>query len=94
MTTHVVKSWPHLYEQILAGRKKHEIRKISDRDYRTGDEILLQEYDQEAGCFTGRQTLVRITYVTSNEYPCALSGGALGQDYCILSIELVSGDGH
>ena len=84
---HRVKSWPHLFEATLSGAKTHEMRRASDRDYRTGDTLLLQEYDQKAKEYTGRQLRVRVTYVTSASFPCALSGDGLHPDYCILSIK-------
>lgn len=84
--THEVKSWPHLFSAILSGSKSHELRRLTDRDYRVGDTLLLREYDPETSCYTGREHSVRITYVTSAEFPCALSNGGLHRDYCILSI--------
>lgn len=83
---HRVKSWPELFEATLSGAKRHEMRRATDRDYRVGDLLILQEYDPAERIYSGRELRMRITYVTSAEFPCALSGGGLHSDYCILSI--------
>ena len=51
-----------------------------------GDHLRLQEYDPASEIYTGREMVVRITYVTSAEAPCALSEECLHPDFCILSI--------
>jgi hypothetical protein len=84
---HEVKSWPELFEATRDGRKKHDMRRISDRDYRVGDILKLREFDPHGRHYTGRELRVRITYITSPDQPCALSEGALDLDYCILSIQ-------
>jgi len=83
---HNVKSWPHLFEAVASGLKTHEVRKLTDRDYRVGDILRLQEYDPTAQEYSGRELRVKITYVTSAETPCALSDDCLHPDFCILSI--------
>lgn len=88
--THSVKSWPHLFEATRRGFKTHEMRKIKDRDYRVGDKLNLLEFEPTSGTFSGRSLLVQITYITSSEFPCALSEDSLHPDYCILSIKLVN----
>lgn len=88
---HKVKSWPHLFQATLVGSKTHELRRATDRDYRVGDILCLQEFDPVTKCYTGRELKVRITYVTSAEFPCALSENALHPDFCILSIAKVEG---
>jgi len=83
---HVVKSWPHLFEATLTGAKTHDLRRANDRDYRVGDILRLQEFDPDTRRFTGRELRVRITYITSARFPCALSDSSLDPAYCILSI--------
>ena len=83
---HSLKSWPHLFEAVLSGAKTHEMRRASDRDFRIGDVLRLQEYDPKTREYTGRETRFRVTYVTSASFPCALSGDGLHPNYCILSI--------
>lgn len=86
---HKVKSWPHLYEPTLSGAKTHELRRVTDRDYRVGDTLRLQEFDPATQRYSGRELTVRITYITSAEYPCALSESALHPGFCILSVAKV-----
>jgi hypothetical protein len=83
---HRVKSWPTIFEATLAGTKTHDVRRLSDRDYRVGDTLILMEFDPQGKKYTGRELRVRITYITSANYPCALSESCLHPDYCILSI--------
>jgi hypothetical protein len=88
MTLHHVKSWSHFFDAINTGHKKHDLRK-NDRDYRVGDTLLLRRYDNINGRFTGESIYRSVTYITSNEFPCAYSSAVLPNDYCILSL----GDG-
>lgn len=88
-TIHTVKSWCHLYDAITMGIKMHDIRNKKERNYQVGDQLLLQRYDNINGKYTGEEVLVDITYITSNEIPCALSSSVLDIDHCILSIKLV-----
>jgi Domain of unknown function (DUF3850) len=88
MTTHKVRSWKHLFAPMLAGVKTHDLRK-NDRDYKVGDEMLMQEYEPATGLYTGREQLVQITYITGNgkhQNPCAVSSAVLQDGYVILSI--------
>lgn len=84
---HELKSWPRFFNAILAGVKTHELRR-ADRSFAVGDFIRLREFDPEKNAYTGRTALAEITYVTSSDLPCALSKGALHDDFCILSIRL------
>jgi hypothetical protein len=83
---HKVKSWPQFFEATLSGAKAHEVRRLTDRDYRVGDRLLLREYDPITATYSGRELVVRITYMTSAEAPCAPSEECLHPDFCILSI--------
>jgi len=85
---HRLKCWPEFFEPIKAGNKTHDLRRSDDRDFQVGDRILLEEYDPEKRTYTGRKLVVRITYITSSDLPCALSKVALHPDFCILSIGL------
>ena len=89
MTVHYVKSWLYLYSAAITGMKTHDMRRQTDRDYKVGDVMILQEYDQNKYCYTGREAAVQITYITSPENPCALSGNGLKEEYVILSIKLI-----
>lgn len=88
--THELKCWPHFFTEIGAGRKRHDLRRSHDRDFRVGDLMRLREFDPKVEAYTGRDQVVAITYITSADLPCALSRGALHPDFCILSIATVA----
>jgi hypothetical protein len=87
--THIVKSWPQYFQPMLDGTKRHDMRNKKDRDYKVGDLMLLQEFDPFKGEYTGREQLFKITYMTDNITPCALSSAYLDDNAVILSLELV-----
>lgn len=89
MTIHKVKSWAHFFDAIKAGKKLHDLRKL-DRDYKVGDILILQRYDNINGEYTGEELEVEITYITSSKVPCAFSSSALDRDYGIFSLKLLS----
>lgn len=83
-----VKSWPWLFDPMVNGTKKHDMRDMRDRPYKVGDVMKLREFDPRLGEYTGREAFAYITYITSNETPCAMSSGALDNNYAILSVEV------
>lgn len=83
-----VKSWPWFFEPMIAGNKLHDMRDKTERPYRVGDRMLLREFDPRGTGYTGREAIARITYITSNETPCAMSSNALANDACILSVDV------
>lgn len=86
---HVVRSWAHLYDAIESGLKVHDLRK-NDRDYKVGDHMILQRFDNVHGQYSGEEMRVEITYITGRDHvPCAFSSAVLEKDYCILSIKKV-----
>lgn len=62
MTVHYVKSWPWSFEAIMREVKTHDIRDSRERDYKIGDQMVLQEFDPRTGNYTGAQCRVMITY--------------------------------
>jgi hypothetical protein len=44
MKTHELKTWPSFFEAVANGTKTFECRK-NDRDFATGDTLILKEYD-------------------------------------------------
>lgn len=84
--THTLKSWPSLFEEAAVGRKKFELRR-NDRNFEIGDILLLREFEPDTETYTGREKRFKVTYITSQSSPCALSNEALGDGYVILSIE-------
>lgn len=89
MSTHEVKSWPYLYKEAIAGIKTHDVRDMTERDYKIGDTMHFREFDQTKGEYTGRQALFEITYITDRKTPCAMSSCALEKKYGILSIKFI-----
>lgn len=88
MTVHYVKSWPVFFQAIKKGVKTHDLRSNHDRDYKVGDELVLQEFDPVTGTYTGDEIVCRITYITSNQFPCAYSSAYLSRQAVILSLKL------
>jgi hypothetical protein len=88
MARHEVKSWLHFYEAIKAGKKMHDLRK-DDRNYKVGDIVVLKEYDNICGFYTGEQIEAEITYITNRTVPCAFSSAVLESGYCILSLKVI-----
>jgi len=66
VTTHALKTWPIYFDRSINGQKNFEARK-NDRDFQTGDMVLLEEYDPDFKKYTGRWIRGRITYVLSGE---------------------------
>lgn len=81
-----VKSWPWFFDEMCKGNKKHDMRDKSERPYTVGDRMLLREFDPRGAGYTGREAVAYITYITSNETPCAMSSNALAKDAAILSV--------
>lgn len=82
METHRLKTWTEYYKSILSGEKTFEVRK-NDRGFKTGDILLLNEWDNSTSKYTGSQTAVQITYM--------LNGGQFGIEsgYCVLGIKRI-----
>lgn len=83
---HRVKSWPQFFAPSVSGEKSFDVRRSTDRDYRVGDTLLLQEYDPETGLYSGREAKMAVTYLISEAQQCALSGSALNPGYVIMGI--------
>lgn len=88
MKKHELKTWPSFFEAIKSGRKRFEVRK-NDRDFASGDKLILKEYDPSKSIsdqfrYTGRTLECDVLYV--------LRGGDFGieRGYCVMSFELVN----
>ena len=89
MTHHIVKSWTYLFDAIASGKKTHDIRDMTERDYKVGDTMGLRRYDMGKGEYTGEKATVLITYITDNKTPCAFSSAVLDKKFGILSVKLL-----
>jgi Domain of unknown function (DUF3850) len=87
--THELKSWPNFFEAIVAGKKRHDLRRADDRIFNVGDILVLREFDPKKDVYTERVVRAEVTYITSDEDPCALSRQALDSRFCILSIKVL-----
>lgn len=76
---------PQYFEDVCRRRKRAEVR-YNDRDYQTGDTLILREYDRKKNTYTGRRLIAVITHVLSN-FPDGLKKG-----YVVLSIKLIIGN--
>ena len=56
------KIWKEYFDAVATGRKKFELR-LADFDIADGDTLVLEEWDHEAGQYTGRKLETSITYV-------------------------------
>ena len=81
MNTHFLKVVPEYFEALAEGKKGFEIRK-DDRDYKEGDNLVLEEYNPEKREYTGRALTRRIIYVLRNAEQYGLREG-----FCILQID-------
>jgi Domain of unknown function (DUF3850) len=60
---HKLKIWPEAFADVVAQRKRCEVRRCDDRKFAVGDELELAEYDNEKEKYTGKATLVLVTHV-------------------------------
>lgn len=75
---HALKILPQYFEAVANGTKNFEIRR-NDRNYQTGDKLLLKEY--EKGHFTGRETERWVEYIYHGDGTYGLS-----HDYCVMGL--------
>ena len=55
------KAYTNLFEKVLSGEKKFDIR-LADEEYKEGDILILKEINQNRE-FTGRELRKKITFV-------------------------------
>lgn len=79
MQTHYLKCLPVYYARVENGDKPFEIRK-NDRDFQTGDTLVLQQWEPEKG-YSGQQLEKDITYVLTDVPHLGLQAG-----YAILGL--------
>lgn len=72
---------PH-FDLVAASIKSFELRE-NDRDFRTGDIILLREYT-EKGDYTGKECIIEVKHILL-QHPGLMPG------YCMMSCELWNG---
>lgn len=61
---HELKTWRDPFCDVADGRKRHEIRKETDRIFREGDLLFLREWNEETRKYTGRAVEARVLHIT------------------------------
>ena len=56
------KVWPEIFEKVLSGKKKFELR-LADFEIKEGDTLILEEYDPQLKKYTGRTIEKKVSYV-------------------------------
>ncbi len=56
------KTWPYLFEKVLSGEKRFDLR-IAEFECEVGDILVLREWDPEKKEYTGRELEKEITFV-------------------------------
>ncbi|EJW20042.1 ASCH/PUA domain-containing protein [Paenibacillus alvei] len=59
---HDLKILPEYFSEVVEGNKKFEVRK-NDRGYRTGDVLVLREWDSLKEEYTGEVFWCKVTYI-------------------------------
>ncbi len=83
MPRHTLKCQPGYFSDLRSGLKTFEVRKGTDRFYQYGDELLLQEWGPNVKCYTGRELLMRVTYVMHG-------GPFLPEDVWVMAVKKVT----
>ena len=87
MTTHELKSWPEFFEPLLTGNKSFELRR-NDRKFAVHDILVIKEYDDRKGNYTGRYVRKQIVYILDGIGQGAIAPLiGLHRGFCILGIE-------
>lgn len=68
MPTHALKTLPGFFSAIESGEKTFEVRR-NDRNYKSGDKLLLQEHTPDKG-YTGKEWEGTITYLLDHPDYC------------------------
>lgn len=80
---HELKILPVFFDAVRTGKKRFELRE-DDRDFGTGDALILREWKPSEG-YTGREIRTEITYILRDAPEYGLLEG-----YCILSLGRIS----
>ncbi len=82
---HELKTWIEYFQSIVSGEKSFELRK-NDRNFKTGHELLLREFNKDTNKYTGRILHRKITYVLKGNDTETFG---LKTGFCILGLEKV-----
>ena len=56
------KTWPELFNKVAGGEKKFDVR-LNDFKCKTGDILVLREWDPKTKNYTGRSIEKKVTFV-------------------------------
>ena len=76
---HELKLSTNYFPDVISGKKTFEVRK-SDRCFKVGDLLALNEYDTKAECYTGNSCLVYVDYILDDKNYCK-------EGYVVMSIK-------
>jgi len=81
--THKLKTWPEYFSAVADGTKTFEIRE-NDREYKVGDTLVLQEYNNHTEKYSYREIECVVTYM--------IEGGKFGisKTHCVMAIEVIT----
>ena len=82
---HYLKTWPEFFEAIRKRKKRFEIR-LNDRDYRTGDILIFQEFDPNKKEYTGSIDIAALVTYTLDKKPF-LPDGYIAMSINVLGVE-------
>lgn len=77
---HLLKTIQPFFNDVSEEIKTFEVRK-NDRDFKVGDVLRLQEYNQDRNTFTGRELRVNVTYILDDQRYCK-------DGYIVMGIEV------
>ena len=78
---HELKTWPDPFQAAWIGDKTYEVR-VNDRGFKTGDDIVLIEWDPRDNVYSGRNIIGTIRHITH--------GGNFGlpETLCVFSFDV------
>ena len=78
---HALKTIQPYFDAVKTGNKTFELRKY-DRPFTPSDTLVLQEWDNKEGKYTGQELTFTISYVLADVVEYGLKKG-----YCILGLK-------
>jgi len=80
---HELKVWVEYYQHIVTKMKQFEVRK-NDRNFQTGDTLILLEWDPDTKTYTGNRADASVDYI--------LCGDSFGieEGFCVMSITVTA----
>lgn len=79
MKSHKLKCEIEYYQKVVSGDKNFELR-LNDRDFKQGDQLILEEWDKQNQKYTGLSTSRIVLYMLENAEHFGLQKG-----FCLMS---------